>query len=534
MGVKAEMGGDNDKTSSSCDEMLDRIWSAPSWKSYLAIMVLIGAWLATPTVVYMTAFAGINPTSDNKWTCISKECMDLVANNSSLLSQFPCKLTKEVDGKTELLLMSSDIEWEMSHSSFAVDFDLNCDVGSTRELKTLLSSIFFAGALTGLIVGGYLFDHIGRKRSALVGYFIAVVITLLGTFCHNYYFLLAIRFFQGIGCFLIATSMYILTSELLPAKYRNYANGWAQCLWALGYPIASGVGYFVKDWNYMFLAAAILLFVFNIQVFFCIESPRYYLMKGDAKSAKKSIEALAALAGTKFGLENTELVDLGKAQEREQSFWQQVVELCSYPGLLLETSILMFLWFFLGMSYYGFNFGWGSIVPNRYLGYLGASVGELIAYISAVPLIARIGRRRAMMLMFVGAALFYLIAIPEVKLGKNTDWTLESVSCLIGVIFISGCFSGVYLWTAELAPTSHRGFVFCVSSSSARIGSFMGPYIFNNLKHITHKAVPLGGLAVLALLCALGSFILVETGDKETALTGEDVVARRKSYRYRI
>ena len=422
----------------------------------------------------------------------------------------------------------------MSHSSFAVDFDLNCDVGSTRELKTLLSSIFFAGALTGLIVGGYLFDHIGRKRSALVGYFIAVVITLLGTFCHNYYFLLAIRFFQGTGCFILATSMYILTVELLPAKYRNYANGWAQCLWALGYPIAAGVGYFVKDWNYMFLAAAILLFVFNIQVFFCIESPRYYLMKGDAKSAKKSIEALAALAGTKFDLENTELVDLGKAQEREQSFWQQVVELCSYPGLLLETLILMFLWFFIGMSYYGFNFGWGSIVPNRYLGYLMASVGELIAYISAVPLIARIGRRRAMMLMFVGAAIFYLIAIPEVKLGKNTDWTLESVSCLIGVIFVSGCFSGVYLWTAELAPTSHRGFVFCVSSSAARIGSFLGPYIFNNLKHITHRAVPLGGLAVLALVCALGSFILVETGDKETALTGEDVVARRKSYRYRI
>ena len=420
----------------------------------------------------------------------------------------------------------------MSHTSFAVEFDLNCDVGASKELKTLLSSIFFAGALTGLILGGFLFDHIGRKRSALLGYFIAVVVTLLGTFCHDYYFLLAIRFLQGVGCFLVATGMYILTVEVLPATYRNYANGWAQMLWALGYPIAAGVGYLVKDWNYMFLAGTVVLLLFNVQVFFCIESPRYYLIKGDAKSAKRSIEALAALTGTKFDLENTELVDLGKAQEREQSFWQQLVDLCSYPSLLLETLIQMFLWFFIGMSYYGFNFGWGAIVPNRYLGYLMACVGELIAYVSAVPLIACVGRRRAMIFLFVGAAVFYLIAIPDVKLGRETDWTLESVCCLIGVIFISGSFSGVYLWTAELAPTSHRGFVFCVSSSAARIGSFLGPYIFNNLKPITHKAVPLGGLAVLSLLCALGSFILVETGDKEIALTGEDVVARRKGHRY--
>ena len=58
MGVKAEMGGDNDTTSSSCDELIDRIWSAPSWKSYVAIMVLMGVWLVNPTVVYLTVFAG--------------------------------------------------------------------------------------------------------------------------------------------------------------------------------------------------------------------------------------------------------------------------------------------------------------------------------------------------------------------------------------------------------------------------------------------------------------------------------------------
>ena len=447
---------------------------------------------------------------------------------------FPCEITEEVKGKTKLVLKSSDIKWEMAHSSFAVEFDLNCDIGSTKEKKTLLSSIFFAGALTGLILGSFLFDQIGRKKSALIGYFLTVTVTMLGTICHNYYFLLAIRFMQGLGCFLVSTAMYILTLELLPPNYRNYVNAWAQILWAMGYPIAAAVGYFVTDWNYMFLTASIIYTIFNLQVIICIESPRYFLIKGDAKSAKMSIKALAALTKSNLDVDKVELEELEKSREREQSFWQQLVDLCSYPVLLVETLLQMFMWFFIGMSYYGFNFGWGAILPDRYLGYLMAAVGEIIAYVSVAPLIALIGRRRSMMLLFVLSAVFYLIGIADVELKENSKWTLESVSCLFGIVFISGCFSTVYLWTAELAPTSHRGFVFSVSSSAARIGSFLGPYIFQNLKPITHKAVPLGGLAFLAVVCAFASFILVETGDKETALTGEDVTTRRKHYKYRI
>jgi OCT family organic cation transporter-like MFS transporter 4/5 len=283
----------------------------------------------------------------------------------------------------------------------------------------------------------------------------------------------------------------------------------------------------------MFLGASIVLFIANLPIIFCIESPRYYLIKNDEKSAKKSIQALASLTRIQIDVDNLELEDLGKARERRQTFWQQLLDLCSYPRLLLESLIQMFLWFVIAMSYYGFNFGWGNIVPDRYIGFLLSAVGSLIAISSIVPLIESIGRRKTMIFLFFGAAVFYLIAIPDVKLGKDTEWTLESLCCLIGAVFISASFSGVYLWSAELAPTSHRGFVFSLSSSAARAGSFLGPYIFNNLKPATHRAVPLGGLAFLALICALGSFILVETGDKETALTGEDVAAR-KNKRERI
>ena len=244
-------------------------------------------------------------------------------------------------------------------------------------------------------------------------------------------------------------------------------------------------------------------------------------------AAKKSFEALARLNNMEWDLTDTEISDVGKAKGREQSTRQQLVDLIRYPSLGLETGILVALWFSIIMFYYGFNFGWGKIVPDLYLGYLMAAAGELIAYVLVVPpLVGWLGRRRAMIVLCFGAAVSYLVAVPQVQIAGG--WTLESISCLVGVIFVSGALSGVYLWTGEIAPTSHVGFVFCLSSGLARVGSFIGPYIFNNLALITHRAVPLGGLAFLAVLCALGSFLLVETGNREIALTGKEVQERRK------
>ena len=480
----------------------------------------------------MEFFSGIDPTPKNTWTCKSEKCLMLTSTNASLLQEFPCKITNEEGGKENLILGPADIEWNLDHSSFSVDFDLYCDIGSRQARKTLLSSIYFAGSLTGLILGGYLFDNIGRKRSAIIGTAIAATSLFVGTFCHNYSLLLALRYFLGVGRLLTSTAMFILTMELVPAKQRNIISGWAAALWALGYPVAAGVGYFITSWNYMFLAACIVHLLTTIQVFFCIESPKFYLINNNVTSAKQAFKALAKMTKMDLDLEDTEILDVGKVKDRQQSTKQQLIDLVRHPSLRLETIILMLLWLCVTMFYYGFNFGWGKIVPDIYLGYIMAAVGELIACVLVVPLIAWLGRRRAMMIMFMGAALSYLIAIPEVELGSG--WTLESVSCLVGVIFVTGNFTGVYLWTGEIAPTSHVGLVYCLSSGTARIGSFIGPYIFNNLAPVTHKAVPLGGLAVIALLCTLGSFLLVETGDKTIALTGQDIEERRKNYSYHV
>ncbi|XP_063675847.1 solute carrier family 22 member 15-like [Bolinopsis microptera] len=521
-----------DKGPVSSDDLLEELTRNRSWKYTALIMSLMLIWTGQTVNIYLTAFAGIDPTPDDIWKCKSEKCLELTRVNPSLLQKFPCKITEEVSGKEELIFGPSDIEWSLEHTSFSVEFDLYCDVGSRKARKTLLSSILFAGGLLGFILGGYLYDNIGRKKTAMIGIFIGASSHLLGTFCHDYKLLLAIRFFIGVGNILASDGMYILTAELIPSKHRNITNGWSGCLASFGYFIAVGIGYFIKSWNNMFLATSIMMWLIALQIFICPESPRFFLIKNDVNAAKKVFKTLAKLNSIDLDLENIQIIDVGKAKDRNHNFKQQLTEFIRYPSLRLETIILMALWPSVAMFYCGFSFGWREILPDIYSGYIMAGVGEAISSLTCVSFTGWLGRRRAMVVMFLGAALTYLIAIPNVEFGSG--WTMESVSCLIGVIFVTGAYAGLFLWTGEIAPTTHRGLVFSICSGISRVGSFIGPFIFNNLAPITHKAVPLGGLAFISVLCMLGSFLLVETGNERIPLTGQDVEERRKDYKYKI
>ena len=517
----------SEEDNGSIDDLIEELFQARTWKYTFLLVSLNFLWIAAPSQVYITAFAGTVPTPGDSWTCVSQKCKDLVGETPSLSKTFPCSLTEIKHGVQVPLLKNEDIQWDLYHSSFAVEFDLYCD---SHTKKTLISSIFFGGALTGMIGGGYLTDHIGRKKTSILGFTFLVFSLLCGTFCHNYIFLTIIRFFQGIGSYLLSTGMTILCLELTPKEFRKYVIGVLALFWGLGYFLATGLHYFIPDWNLMFLGSAIAVAITSFPVFICIESPRYFMINNDFDSTRESLKALASLTTSDLDPDKLDLNNYltSSAKTRTQSLTQQFKDLLNNPTLLGETLIQIFIWLCVGMFFYGKNFAWEAIIPNIYVGFLIAGIAELLTALVTVPLIGKFGRRRAHIIGYFGTMLLYLLAIPDVQIVGQ--WTLMSISCLLSTLFVYGCFAGVYLWTGELAPTSHRGMVFCVCSSASTIGSFVGPYIFNSLTPIS-----LGGLAFLAALCTVGCFLLVETGDKTICLTGQDVVVRRKNYfKYRV
>ena len=522
------------KEKSSMDDLLDNLTQNLSLKYILLVGFLTFFWVGSAVHLYLTVFAGLDPTPDDSWTCKSQKCKDLVKFNTTFAEMSPCQIMEERNGTQVLLLQSEDIKWDLDHTSFSIEFDMYCKEGVGRFTKTFASSVLFLGSLTGSIFGGYMIDHIGRKRTAIFGLTVLVISLLGGSICHDFAFLCVVRYFQGIGHNLQMNAMSVLCLELVPRMFRDRVTAAFVVFFSSGYFVAPAVYYCIHDWNFKFLGAALVVALSGFPVFLSIESPRFYLINNNFESTLDSLKVIASLNESDFELNKLNLEDYitVPSKNREQSFRQQLKELGTNPTLLVETLLQTFLWFSAGTFLFGVNFGWSEIVPNIYLAYVMSGVGELLSLIF-VRIIQVLGRRRAYIAAYLAAMTCFLLAIPDVDLGGR--WTLESVFCLISVVFSSGCYSALWLWTGELAPTTHRGLVLSICSTASTAGSFAGPYIFNNLALVTSRAVPFGGLAIVAALCAGGSFLLVETGDKNICLTGRDVVERRnRHYRYRI
>ena len=281
----------------------------------------------------------------------------------------------------------------------------------------------------------------------------------------------------------------------------------------------------------LFLMSAILQTVITIPILIVIESPRYYMIKGKVKEAQEAIWKLAGINNVKTTLKDI-IIDEEVHLKDKVATIQQLKEFFAYPVILKETIIQMFCWCLISMCFYGFNFGWQEILPNIYIGYILAAVGEVIAYILGTWLIAYKGRRLSMITFFIGSLLSYLIAIINVNLSDG--WTLESVACLIGNSFISTAFSGIYLYTSELAPTSHRGMIFSFCSCAGRIGSFAGPFILTNVRDIIGKGLSFGLLAALSVIAVVGMLYLVETDKLQIPDKPEDVVKRRTHFKLEL
>ena len=95
-------------------------------------------------------------------------------------------------------------------------------------------------------------------------------------------------------------------------------------------------------------------------------------------------------------------------------------------------------------------------------------LGEAIAYILLAPITAFMGRKKGMIFCLgASCACFLLGLIPWVW---SDVWSFERLTNLAAIIWVACAFALVFLYTNELAPTTHRGLVMCSCSVVARAG----------------------------------------------------------------
>ena len=87
--------------------------------------------------------------------------------------------------------------------------------------------------------------------------------------------------------------------------------------------------------------------------------------------------------------------------------------------------------------------------------------------IREITRISDIKKKKLLKTSISASGTFVMAQIPY-KLSPS--FSVEMLSCLLGAMFVSAAFCGDYLYTMELAPTSHRGKMLGYCSFAARIG----------------------------------------------------------------
>ena len=488
------------------DDAVDRIYNGMNLKLILVFLTAIGTATQTPMQIYVTIFAGFIPYT--QWECLSKKCSVLLATTTDITGFYSRKTM--CDNSLEA---GTDFKWTTERTSFSIDWGIYC----AAEAKfTTISSFFFIGATLGLLVCTAVFDRFGRRNGAIVGNLIGATATLIGTWAPSFEVMLVIRIFQGVGMFINLTGIYVWSVELTPTHLRSVANGSIFMVWNGGYILITLFGYLIPTWNYIFLTVAIINFILTIPLLMYPISPRFALVRGREEEAKRILESFSRLCNNETSMTDVNLT----YKKRVLTFFDQLKDFKSYPTLRKETLLGMMCWLIVAVLFYGFSFGWTQISSDLYTGHLAAAISKFAGDGSAIPLCNWLGRKKAMLSILAVGIFSNFLAMPDLQITE--DWTLEYVACLIGNLTCSAAFGVMYLYTSEIAPTSHRGMIMSLSSASARVGSFTGTYV-GLLYAVADRRVPLALFAGLTCIFMTSVFFLSDPTGRRIPETPLDV-----------
>lgn len=413
--------------------------------------------------------------------------------------------------------------WEYDRSEFsstiATEWDLVCQ---QRGLNKITSTCFFIGVLVGAVVYGYLSDRFGRRRLLLVAYVSSLVLGLMSAASVNYIMFIVTRTLTGSALAGFTIIVLPLELEWLDVEHRTVAGVISTVFWTGGVLLLALVGYLIRSWRWLLLAATLPCVPGIISIWWVPESARWLLTQGRVEEAKKYLLSCAKLNGRPVGEGSlsqealNDVVTMEKALQRPS-----YLDLFRTSQLRHISLCCMMVWFGVNFSYYGLTLDVSGLGLNVYQTQLLFGAVELPSKIMVYFLVRHLGRRLTEAGMLLGAALTFgtsLLVSSETK-----SWITALV--VVGKAFSEAAFTTAYLFTSELYPTVLRQTGLGLTALMGRLGASLAPLaaLLDGVWLLLPK-VAYGGIALVAACTAL---LLPETKKAQLPETIQDV--ERKS-----
>lgn len=395
-----------------------------------------------------------------------------------------------------IVVLSALMAFDMADlTSFAVaapavraDWRLGID-----DIATVTSAAFL-GMFIGSLLGGWLSDRFGRRRTivwATLGYSAA---SLASAFSQSLWDLAILRVLTGLGLMAATTAMLTYVSEMFPREHRGRVQSLIVAIGLLGIPAMSWSARWLvplgeSAWRWVFVLGAAGAVVALVANWVLPESVRWLDVQG------RSTEALATV----------ELLEDEASQLRDEpaNVTAPVVEdaggfaaLVGERRLRRRTIVLSVSLMLATLTYYGFN-AW---VPTLLVDH-GMTASQSLTYVSILALAACPGALLAIAFVdrwerrYVICGVYITVGALILAFGLAPTTPVLLASGLLMMLFVQIGTASFYTYMPEVFPTAMRSSGVGVANGSGRIATFAGTFL------VAAILTNLGYLAVFVFLC---------------------------------
>ncbi|NXA37902.1 SVOP protein, partial [Eudromia elegans] len=398
----------------------------------------------------------------------------------------------------------------------------------------LVTTMVFFGYMIFSIVLGLLADRYGRWKILLLSFLWGAYFSLLTSFSPSYIWFVFLRAMVGGGVSGHAQGLIIKT-EFLPTKYRGYMLPLSQVFWLVGSLLIIGLASVVNPtigWRWLIRIASIPGIILILVFKFIPESARYNVSTGNMEAAVATLRRIAKM--------NRAVMPEGVLREPANERRGRFKDLM-HPKYLRTTLQIWIIWLGIAFAYYGVILASAELLerdlvcgspaaaaaageeagddseesrspchcrlfgPSAYQTMIISTAGEIALNPLNILGINFLGRRLSLCITMACTALFFLL------LNICT-----SSAGMTGFLFmlralVSANFNTVYIYTAEVYPTTMRALGMGTSGSLCRIGAMVAPFI----SQVLMSASFTGALCLFAsvcIVCAISAFTLpIET-----------------------
>nr|AAH25813.1 Slc22a7 protein [Mus musculus] len=394
-------------------------------------------------------------------------------------------------------------------------WDLVCE---QRGLNKVTSTCFFIGVLLGAVVYGYLSDRFGRRRLLLVAYVSTLALGLMSAASVNYIMFVTTRMLTGSALAGFTIIVLPLELEWLDVEHRTVAGVISTTFWTGGVLLLTLVGYLIRSWRWLLLAATLPCVPGIISIWWVPESARWLLTQGRVEEAKKYLSICAKLNGRPISEDSLSQEALNKVITMERvSQRPSYLDLFRTSQLRHVSLCCMMMWFGVNFSYYGLTLDASGLGLTVYQTQLLFGAVEVPSKITVFFLVRLVGRRLTEAGMLLATALTFGISL--LVSSDTKSWITALV--VIGKAFSEAAFTTAYLFTSELYPTVLRQTGMGFTALIGRLGASLAPLVvlLDGVWLLLPK-LAYGGISFLAACTVL---LLPETKKAQLPETIQDV-----------